>query len=150
LPKTPDRKPGESLEEGTVYDNRPSGQDPTEDGGVRYVDGDFLFRDQFGVFNPRSTSNHDDLDTLVHNISEDSFDQVTRVGPRVTNITTWTDSGMTLKIREQQFSYTGPRLTQVVTIQYDGAGLEVMRLTEDITYVGLSARVATITRTETP
>lgn len=51
---TPDRRPGESDEEGTVYENLAPGNDPTSTGGIRLVAGDFRLRDQYGVFNPRS------------------------------------------------------------------------------------------------
>lgn len=50
--RTPDRRPGENIEEGTVY--QPHSTDPTAEGGVRYVSGSFRLRDQYGVFNPRS------------------------------------------------------------------------------------------------
>lgn len=53
---TPDRRPGEADEEGTVYENLSPGSDPTTLGGVRLVNGDFRMKDQFGVFNPRSTA----------------------------------------------------------------------------------------------
>lgn len=51
--RTPDRQPGENLEEGTVYQNVLT--DPPTPGGIRYVSGSFKLRDQYGVFNPRST-----------------------------------------------------------------------------------------------
>ncbi len=53
MARTPDRQPGENLEEGTVYQNVTS--DPPVAGGVRYVSGSFRLRDQFGVFNPRNS-----------------------------------------------------------------------------------------------
>ena len=89
---------------------------------------------------------HEALDTLVHDINESSFDEITRSGPRVTNITTWTDSAKTLKIREVALSYTGSRLTQSVTYQYDASGAVTQTLTETFTYIGASRRISSITR----
>jgi hypothetical protein len=59
MPTTPDRHQGESDEEGTVYENLTPGNDPTTTGGLRYVDGDFRMKDQYGVFNPRSGTTTD-------------------------------------------------------------------------------------------
>jgi hypothetical protein len=54
MARTPDRRPGEADEEGIVLENRPSGDNPTVTGGIRYVDGAFSFKDSLGLFNPRS------------------------------------------------------------------------------------------------
>lgn len=51
---TPDRRPGEANEEGTVYENLAVGNDPPTVGGVRLVNGAFRMRDAIGVFNPRT------------------------------------------------------------------------------------------------
>ena len=53
MAKTPDRTPGESDEEGTIYISQ--GSDPSVAGGVRYVGSDFRMKDGLGVFNPRYT-----------------------------------------------------------------------------------------------
>lgn len=53
MARTPDRQPGENLEEGTVYQNVLT--DPPTQGGIRYVSGSFKLRDQYGVFNPRAS-----------------------------------------------------------------------------------------------
>jgi len=95
------------------------------------------------------TTNHRGLDELVHNIAEDSFEEITYVnGNKVSNITVWTDVGKTTKIREEQFSYTnGNRVSQAVTIQYNSSGVAVETLTETFTYQG--NRITSITRTLT-
>lgn len=95
---------------------------------------------------------HETLDTLVHNIAEDSFEEATYTGifNRLTNVTIYTDATKTTKVRETSFTYTGPRITTVTTIQYDGAGVVKNTLTEAITYIGpFSNRVDNITRTKT-
>ena len=54
MARTPDRTPGPSLEEETQYEDRGAGNDPTVDGALRYVDGNFRMKDGLGVFNPRT------------------------------------------------------------------------------------------------
>lgn len=92
---------------------------------------------------------HEALDTLVHNIAESSFEEGTYSGPfnRLSNVTIWTDGTKTTKIREVNFTYTGARVTTVVTIQYDEFGIAQDTLTETITYVGpFTNRIDTVTR----
>jgi len=91
---------------------------------------------------------HQGLDTLVHDISEDFFEEITYTGFKVTNVTDWTDFNKTIKIREQIFTYSGFRVDTATTIQYDGAGVEVERLEEQFGYTGF--KVTTISGTRTP
>lgn len=138
---TPDRHPGELQEEGAIFDNRPPGDDPTVEGGFRYVDGEWRFRDARGVYNPRSgggisEAQHEALDTLVHDLDESCYEEFTYDGSRVTSAITWATSEKLLKIREEQYIYTLGRVSQAVIIQYNGAGAEVMRMTETYTYSG--------------
>ena len=65
MPRTPDRHPGESDDEGIVLENVSPGQDPTTAGGIRYVDGSFRLKDVTGVFNPRTISSPGGTDTQV-------------------------------------------------------------------------------------
>jgi hypothetical protein len=53
MSRTPDRRPGESDEEGVVFED--VGADPVVIGGVRFNAGNFRMMDQVGVFNPRGT-----------------------------------------------------------------------------------------------
>lgn len=92
-------------------------------------------------------SEHRDLDQLVHNIAEDSFDEVLRTGFLVSDIITWTDAGKTQKIREQNIIYTGFNPTQITYTQYDAAGVAVEIVVETISYTGFL--VDSITRTKT-
>jgi hypothetical protein len=55
MARTPDRRPGESDEEGIILENRPSGDNPAVSGGIRYVDGSFIFKDAVGLFDPRDS-----------------------------------------------------------------------------------------------
>jgi hypothetical protein len=65
MPRTPDRHPGESDDEGIVLENMSPGQDPTTAGGIRYVNGSFKLKDSTGVFNPRTTPAPGGTDTQV-------------------------------------------------------------------------------------
>lgn len=93
---------------------------------------------------------HRALDQLVHEISEDSFEELTYgAGNRVDNITVWTDVGKTIKIREEQYTYTGNNATTIVTIQYNAAGVVIVgeTMTETLTYSGNT--LASLTRVMT-
>lgn len=110
----------------------------------------FQMRDAIGVFDPRERGitepEHLALDTLVHEIDENSYDEVIRnANGRVVSITVWTDPSKTLKIRETQVTRGfRERVTTVVTIQYDGLGAVKETLTE--TYVRACGKVVSITR----
>jgi len=90
---------------------------------------------------------HAVLDQLVHDLSEDYYEEYTRTGNKVTNITVWTDATKTTKVREEQYTYTGNKVTQEVRIQYDASGVEVERLTLTYTYTGSLVTSATAVRT---
>jgi hypothetical protein len=122
------------------------------EGELRYHNtGRFSFYDSTGEFDPRSgggglsESQHEGLDRLTHNINESSYDEYITSGNKITDVITWTDSGKTLKIREINLTYTGSKVTQAVTIQYNGSGTEVERLTEVPAYSGNT--ITSITRT---
>lgn len=87
---------------------------------------------------------HRDLDQLVHILAEDSYEEITYSGIFATNITVWTDSGKTTKIREEQYTYLGSKPQTGIIIQYDPNGLEVERVTETYHYTG--SRVTSIDR----
>jgi hypothetical protein len=131
------------------------GEEPTQEGGVRYVNGGFKLRDSLGVYDPRAAgtgiteATHEGLDTLVHEIDETSYEEYTYSGNRVQGAIIWTSAAKTLKIREEAYTYSGGRISQVVTTQYNGSGASVMQMTETYTY-GPGSLVATITRTKVP
>jgi len=87
--------------------------------------------------NSLDDSEHRQLDQLVHNIAEDSFEECTYSGAFITNITIWTNSDKIKKIREEQFTYVGAQVAQLITIQYNSNGDEVERITENYTYSGV-------------
>lgn len=83
-----------------------------------------------------SVSTHELLDTLRHEIAEDSHEQITRSGGRVSNVTYWTDSGETQKIREVVITRSGGKVSQLDVIQYDETGTEKVRITGTVTRSG--------------
>jgi hypothetical protein len=86
---------------------------------------------------------HRALDQLVHGIAENSYTETETTSGKITAVRTYTNSGKTLKIREEDYTYTGNKVTTVVTKQYDAAGDLAETYTETIAYTG--AVVDTIT-----
>lgn len=82
-----------------------------------------------------SEAQHETLDTLRHEVAEDSHQQITRAGGLVTNITWWTDSGETTKIREVDITRTSGKVSSIVIKQYDGTGTLKTTLTGTVTRV---------------
>ncbi len=122
---------------------------------MNYDGTSFVMRDALGNFNPRSGSSgiteaqHQALDTLVHAIDENSFDEVIRVNGLVMQVITWTSPAKTLKIREETLTRNSlGRITQYQAIQYDGVGAVKETLTE--TYTRVCGRVVSVTRVRTP
>lgn len=124
---------------------------PAEEGLVRYVSGD-LVAFLGGVVKSLTTGSglsegaHRALDQLIHGIAEDSFEEMTYAGNKVTAIIVWTDAGKTTKIREELFTYTGNQATTIVTKQYDVAGALIVgeTMTETLSYTG--TKIDDITR----
>lgn len=142
---------GETVDEIFFIDgpNEPA----NEVGTVRSVNGEFHFRDSLGIFNPRTGGSgitegqHEILDTLVHEIDETSYDEVIYgSGNRVSAYIIWETAAKLKKIREEQYTYVGGKVSQSVTIQYDGTGVAKMTMTETYTYSG--NRVTSVTRTK--
>jgi hypothetical protein len=124
--------------------------DPT-DGYVLTADsvGNATWQQAPGAAGGISATEHRALDQLVHLVAEDSFDNYTYISlHRISNITTWTNSSMTQKIREKQISYDGIVVSQITNIQYNSSGTEVERMVEDFTYEGFrvkrTSRVVTL------
>lgn len=84
------------------------------------------------------------VDELTHDLDESYYLVNTYdVSHRLVTTTVWTDSGMTLKVREYSYVYVLGKLDQAVSKQYDGSGTLLETLTE--TYVWSGAEVANIT-----
>jgi hypothetical protein len=91
---------------------------------------------------------HDVLDDLVHWLAETNYQEVTRSAGKVTNVTNWTDSGKTIKVREMVITRSAGKVSQMDFIQYDAAGVEKQRMTGVITRDG-NGKMSSIQWTET-
>jgi len=148
--KTPDRFPGTREEEEIQL--IPGADSPTADGMFAYKAGvGFEFLEE-GALKTLAGSgltepSHRVVDQLVHNLAEDSFTEYIYSGNQITNEIVWADATKVTKIRESTFTYTGNKITQAVTVQYDGAGAPVETLTEVFTYTGNKITSVDTTRT---
>ena len=147
MQRTPDRTPGPSIEEELQLEDVAS--DPSIVGAITQNAGALKGRDSAGVFDLRSgtgisEAGHRSLDQLVHEIAEDSHTQVTRVAGQVTNITVWTDSGETVKIRETIITRSAGKVATIQSIQYDGAGIAIVGEDYTQTVNRVSGRVDSI------
>lgn len=93
---------------------------------------------------------HEALDTLVHNISEDTFDEIIRdVNGKLVGVIQWTDGTKTTKVREYVVNTRGNRfINKITTIQYDAAGSEIVRLEQTINRTG--SRIDSVVGDEIP
>lgn len=90
---------------------------------------------------------HDALNDIVHALAETNYQEVTRTSGKVTNITHWTNSGKTIKIREVAITRSSGKVSQIDIIQYNNSSTEVQRMTGVITRS--SGQVTSIQWTET-
>ncbi len=123
---------------------------PTEEGQVRYTNTDIKAYVGGVVVSLITGSGiteaqHRDLDTLVHEIDETSYDEVVYSGNNITQYIVWTSAAKTLKIREDLMTYSGSKVTQVISKQYDGTGTLKAQFTEVYTYSG--NKITSVTRT---
>jgi hypothetical protein len=92
-----------------------------------------------------TVGSHRSLDQLVHLVAEDSFEEYTYSGLNVINCIVWSDNNKTLKIREENFSYSPNKKVEIITTtQYDSLGNVEEVMTETYTYSGI--RVISVDR----
>ena len=163
MPRTPDAKAGERYEDvGIVFQDQGPGGEPTEDGGVRYVDGSLLGRDSTGLFNLRSGSGlteaqHRILRQLIHFIDNGPAEGFASGAYRETlptasafptSIIWWESSSKLKKIVEKLITYTGAFPTTIEWNIYDTDGSTKLATVSDaISYSGAfeTHRTRTIT-----
>lgn len=92
-----------------------------------------------------SEEQHRLLPSSNHWIDQNSYDEITRSGGKISQIVTWDSPSKTRKIREEVITRTSGLISQVVTSNYDGLGVLHETLTEVITRT--SGRVVNIART---
>lgn len=90
---------------------------------------------------------HRVLDQLTHELDENYYEEYTYNGPRISNITVWTDSSKTLKIREYDYTYNGPLINTEIIKQYNSSESLIETLTS--TYIYNGARISNITTIRT-
>jgi len=128
-----------------IYHPKATTRIGVDDSTMEHVEGDNLqevlesIDDQLGgdITSGITPVTHRTLDQLVHNIAEDSWEEVTYSGIRPTSIIVWTDSGKTLKIREEEYVWNANKIDTITITQYDSDGLEEERIVETYTYSGM-------------
>lgn len=143
MARTPDRRPGESREEGTVYQDRAAGDLPPELGGVRLVAGRFQLRDSLGVFDPRESN--------ISAASSPSANLVIEVDPNVVDVTysitktagrvvqeLWTQTSNGRPIKRVIYAYIGRKIASETRAVYslDDGITVVAAKTITYSYVG--------------
>jgi hypothetical protein len=85
------------------------------------------------VVNAISTATHETLNTLVHNLAETSYEEITRTSGLITSVIVWQSAAKLLKVRETTITRAGGLVATVVDQQYDDSGVLVQTLTQTIT-----------------
>lgn len=80
-----------------------------------------------------SVATHEALNSLVHALARTCYTEITRTSGQVTNVTTWTTSSKTQKVREDQISRSSGAVSQIVRLQYDTSGTLAKTVTSVIT-----------------
>lgn len=149
MPRTPDRAPGPAREEDSIlFDDR--GSHPPDVGSVYRIGNSLYAKDGTGSFDLRSAGGgisegqHEDLDTLVHEVAEDSYLEVVRSGTKISSIVYWTDSGKTVKIREVLITRTTGKVSQIVRKHYDGTGAIITGQTLTGTVTRSNSKIANV------
>lgn len=92
-------------------------------------------------------ANHDALDTLVHNIAEDSYVEYLYSSGKVVSETHWDSPAKLIKIREFLYTYTGSKVDTETVNQYNSVGGLVQTLLRTYAYSG--SQVSNITESFT-
>lgn len=91
-----------------------------------------------------SEATHENLDTLVHEVAETSYVEVTRSGGQVSSVIVWETSAKLKKIRETTVTRTSGQASTVVEKHYDSAGTLITGQTLTHTLTRSGGRVASI------
>ncbi len=154
MPTTPDRFPGTREEDEIQFVE--DTVDPSAEGAIRYVSGDFIAYDNLGTFNLRglSEAQHKIFRHLIHFIdngpaegfASGAYREMTgTVFP--TAIVWWVSDSKVDKIVEKLITWTGINPTTIVWKIYDTDGSTVLAtVTDTITYSGVfeTSRTRTI------
>lgn len=99
------------------------------------------------VVNAITVGTHETLNTLVHNLAETSYEEVTRTSGLITNVTVWQSAAKLLKVRETTITRTGGLVNTVADKQYDESGVLIQTVTQ--TYNRTSGLITSIDVVET-
>ena len=84
-----------------------------------------------------SLQEHELIDSLVHNLSEDTYQEILRDGAgRVSAVNIYTSVGGTLVRSTAVARNSAGQVNQTVDKQYDGSGTLIQQLTTDVTRSG--------------
>lgn len=162
MPRTPDRSPGVSDEEGVILETTASA---TQQGEIRYDGSSFSFYDGVGEYDPRtggggiSAAQHKVLRQLIHLAEHggpwDAFSTApywepkSGSGPWDYGYTWWESSSKTNKIVEKTINRDSSiRPTTIVWVVYDTDGsTALVTATDTYAYSGSLFKPTSITRT---
>jgi hypothetical protein len=83
-----------------------------------------------------SLEEHETIDSMVHNLAENSTTEIIRSGGKVTNVNVRTVPVVGTLIRSTAITRSGGKVTQVVENQHDASGVIIQTLTSTINRVG--------------
>jgi len=135
MARTPNREHGELLVTHIRLENGDLAPVELPSGGVVYRGGQFLLRDQHGMYDPRGLPTPEDF----------TYTEITRVQGRLQTVTVWENATRTRKLRETTISRTNGHITMLRTQEYGPAGEVTTTSDEEITRDG-SARVVAFTK----
>lgn len=80
-----------------------------------------------------SYQDHEAIDSLIHNIAETNYLEITRSSGRIADVIIWETAAKLKKIRECNITRTSGRISSYVLKQYDLLGVLKNTLTTSIT-----------------
>ena len=159
MARTPDDFPGERVDESLWI--IPSSSLPAVDGEIFYLSGSgFQFHEE-GVIKMLGAAfsgsgiteaQHEALNTLNHDLTHNTYDEVIRTScHKVTQVTSWDSPSKIRKVRDIVYNRASfsSSVMQVVSTQYDNSGVEMYHVSETITRNTLG-RVKSIVRNRVP
>jgi hypothetical protein len=137
MPRTPDRRPGELLEESIQFENLPPGNEPVAVGQVRFIDGKLLIKDAIGTYDARA------LHSLINFIDEGPANGFVSGATKTTTGTVFPTQNLwrranNTKLLEKNITWTGVVPTTIEWKMYDSDGSTIIvTVTDTIEYSGI-------------
>ncbi len=135
MARTPNREHGDLIIESMQIE--PTSPSPQPAGSIRYINDSFLAKDALGTYDPRygnlPEAEHEQLDSLTHNLAENTYEEVTRVNNRLESVVIWESSARTRRIRDTVITRDANQMIQSYVVhQYDAQGAVRQTLTHTI------------------